>query len=124
VTVSFTDVITVLVSTLAAVVQVRIVPGVKLLNVTVGGPGLTPVLTNPIPSLISEPIFSRVSSTTTDDPLYVKNGRKRDGILDGCDDGFELGTLDGFEEGILDGRDDGFALGTLDGFELGLELGD
>lgn len=100
-TVSFTDVITVLVTApVVGLVEVRIVPGVKLLNVTVGGPGLTPVLTNPIPSLISEPIFSRVSSTTTDDPLYVKNGRKRDGILDGCDDGLELGTLDGFALGL------------------------
>ena len=100
-TFSLADVIILLDGPVEAGVQERIVPGVKLLNVTEGVPGSTPVgLTNPIPFLISTPIMRGVSSTTTDAALYVKNGRKRDGILDGCDDGLELGTLDGFALGL------------------------
>ena len=100
-TVSLVDWIVLICGALVESVQVRTVPGGRLLNVTEGGPGLTPLgLANAIPFLISKPIFPRTSSTTTELPLYVKNGRKNDGILDGCEDGLELGTLDGFELGF------------------------
>ena len=112
-TVSLVERIVLVFVTLLESVQVRIVPAGRLVSVTLGIPGSTPVgLANVIPFLISKPMLPEVSSTTTELALYVKKGRNNDGILDGCDDGLELGTLDGFE------------LGTLDGFALGLELGD
>jgi len=42
----------------------------------------------------------------------LKNGRKNEGILDGCDDGLELGTLDGFALGLELGDRLGEALGA------------
>jgi hypothetical protein len=42
----------------------------------------------------------------------VKNGRKNEGMLDGCDDGFELGTLDGFALGLELGDRLGEVLGA------------
>ena len=101
VTVSLVDrIVLLLIVPVVVSFHVKIVPGGKLLNVTEGIPGLTPVgLTRWIPFLISDPMMRAISSTTTDVPLYVKNSGKKDGILDGCDDGLELGTLDGFALG-------------------------
>lgn len=99
--VSLVDRIVLVVDPVVELVQERIVPGGRLLSVTDGTPGLTPVgLANAIPFVISNPMMAAVSSMTTELPLYVKNGRKYDGILDGCDEGFELGTLDGFALGL------------------------
>ena len=112
-TVSLDDVIVWVISgPVPPVFQVRTVPGGRLVRVTEAIPGLTPEgLFNFIPFWISGPMLRGVSSTTVDFPSYLKNGRKYDGILDGCDDGLELGTLDGF------------ALGLELGDRLGRELG-
>jgi len=100
VTLSLVDWIVFVVGPVVELFQERIVPGGRLLNVTDGKPGLTPVgLTSWIPLLIFKPMLPGLSSTTTDVPLYVKNGRNNDGILDGCEDGVELGTLEGFALG-------------------------
>lgn len=98
VTVSFVARIVLVIVPVVELFQERIVPAGRLLSVTDGIPGLKEVV-NWIPFLISTPMMLLVSSTTTDVPLYAKRNRKTDGILDGCEDGLELGALEGFALG-------------------------